>query len=91
MCYHMWPYISRPFLYQLLFLPNTFQKEGFILLHSLRTQSILVAKPSGWEFEAESEHRGDGYLRPARLLGLLQSRIPAHGMVLPIVRGIFLP
>ena len=38
-----------------------------------------------------SEHRGDGYLWPARLLRLLQPRIPAHGMVLLIVRGIFLP
>lgn len=54
----MLPYVAlyfMPFPGPVTFLaisPNTLQKEGFILLHSLRTQSILVVKPSGWELEA---------------------------------------
>lgn len=99
MGYHMWPYISCPFLDQLLFLPFhqiPYRRKGLFGFtvrghspswwqsHQIGSSKQLVTYPA-------SEHRGEEYLWPARLLRLLQPRIPAHGMVLPIVRGIFLP
>lgn len=98
MCHHTWQYIFTPFLVFVTFLgmsPDTLQKEGFVLLHRVRTPSILVAKPQGKSSRQlvtypGAESRGTDTVS-AHVLLFIQSRVPDHGMRLPTVRGIFLP